>query len=243
MKLWLCSLYWGLHILQQQPYHLFAACCTVAKNLETDTSVLILKRLHFFLCFNKSILYCNVGTPLNGSGKSVSLIHLMQPDCWSPIIWLAAPQEFIWFDRCKHDQPHPKHQSQEDSSFSLNFLEPEQPVGGLCSQLRTSCPLCFQQIICHMKASGAAILNELWLQSDFKHKYKIHCQTEYLGLWLSKLWRNYSHWAQHCQDFLFECLEWYWALLKNLAFARTFLIVLSHSIQGCKDFFFHPKCI
>lgn len=26
-------------------------------------------------------------------------------------------------------------------------------------------------------------------------------------------------------------------LLKNLAFARTFLIALSHSIQGCKDFF------
>lgn len=56
-----------------------AACCTAAKSLETVIPVLILRRLYFLLCFNKSNLYDSVASALNGSGHNMSLVYLTQP--------------------------------------------------------------------------------------------------------------------------------------------------------------------
>lgn len=190
-----------------------AACCTAAKNLGKVLSVLVLKRLYFLLCFNKSILYDNVATALNGSGQNVSLVHLMQPDCWSPIIWLAVPQEMIWFNRWPAASK--TQQSQKDSACLPTSPGASTASRGLCPQLRTPCPCCLQQMIyVRWKQAGAEILKELWLLSDFKHKYTSHYQTKYLGLQLDKLEWNYSPLSScpptspHCQDFLFDCLRW-----------------------------------
>lgn len=125
-----------------------AACRTGAPNFETDAPAFVSKRPHFFLCSNKSISHDSAGTPLNGSGQSVSSAHLAQPDRWSPIIWLAVPREMIWFNRRKHDQPHPKHIKVKRTLSALRCpWEAEEAVGGLCPELRTPCPCCLQPMI------------------------------------------------------------------------------------------------